>query len=130
MFNLIFLVLLNEILVKVCCLGCTQLHYLPEKEFIGKFTEYPLHSDIILPVQNHIEHDKFFNLPYQTLMFVQTISLFGRQIDNPPKNIMSTLFWSLLKTWPILLMALSLAVVAGCIIWLLVSDSNISLPIR
>lgn len=115
------LALLNEIIVKVCCLGCTQLEYLPEKDFVGKYMDYPLPSDIIIPVQNHVEHTKFFNAPYQTLMFVQKISLFAKQVHNPPKNIMSTLFWSLLRAWPLLLMALSLAVVSGCIIWLLVS---------
>ena len=115
------LALLKEIIVKVCCLGCTQLEYLPEKDFVGKYMDYPLPSDIIIPVQNHVEHTKFFNAPYQTLMFVQKISLFAKQVHNPPKNIMSTLFWSLLRAWPLLLMALSLAVVSGCIIWLLVS---------
>ena len=115
-----FPALLNEIIVKVCCLGCTQLQYLPEKDFTGKWN-YSLQSDIIIPVQSHVEHTKFFMTPYQTLLFVQKISLFAKQVHNPPKDIMSTLFWSLLRTWPLLLMALSLAVVSGCIIWLLVS---------
>ncbi|XP_066911499.1 uncharacterized protein [Clytia hemisphaerica] len=117
--------LLKEIIVDVCCLGCNTLHYLPQKGFIEKYAEQvnkPV--DIVIPVQNHINRKTFFNAPYQTLMFVRDISMFGKKVHNPPKDIMSSLFWSMLRTWPLLLMALSMAMAAGCIIWLLDTWTN------
>jgi len=97
------------------------LEYLSKKSFLEKYIDQLYEpADIVIPVQNTVDEQTFFTIPYQTLMFVQDVSIIAKKVKNPPKDMMSTLFWSILKTWPLLMMAVSMAMAAGCIIWLLV----------
>ena len=113
--------LLTEIIVNICCLGCIELEYVSQKGFVEKYIDQLYEpTDIVIPVQNTVDEQRFFTIPYQTLMFVQEVSIIAKKVKNPPKDMMTTLFWSLLRTWPLLMMAVSLAMAAGCVIWLLV----------
>jgi hypothetical protein len=124
---LTFLAFFKTILIDACCLGCGRIRYLPEKDYQQKFEDYfsknDKISDIILPVQNHLTAYAFFNLPYATLMEVDKIFYIGVKSSQwKATDKMSSLFRSLLGTWPLLVMALSMATGAGSVIWVLVSD--------
>jgi len=109
------------------------MQYLPEKEFSQKFFDHygkKEIADIILPVQNHPTAPNFFTSPYATLMQVEKILYIGVKSQRKTKDKMSSLFRSLLGTWPLLVMALSMAVGAGSVVWVLVSGVIFSLFAR
>lgn len=118
-----FLEILEEMLIKRCCLGCNKLNVSSisqkghNQQIVQQFN-ISTRSDILLPVYG--KSIATFKLPYQPLLTLKHIAIIGKNIKSSPKKYTSRLIMSVVSTWPLLLMALLMAICAGSVIWLLV----------
>ena len=63
----------------------------------------------------------YFGKPFTETVQVDFIFYTGVLDEVEPANKMTSLFKSLVMTWPLLLMTMSMAVGAGALVWVLVS---------
>ncbi|XP_066934991.1 uncharacterized protein [Clytia hemisphaerica] len=118
--------ILQETLIKRCCLGCNKLEFLPPKDFMKKFTDQlvsdnnTIHkADIIIPAE-HIDGKREIVLShhFSKLTKFESIYFIAKTKSTGTKELVYTLFTSALKSWPLFVIALIMAVCAGTIIWL------------
>ncbi|XP_066910715.1 uncharacterized protein [Clytia hemisphaerica] len=111
---------LREILITRCCLSCNDLHILPEKEYTNKLINQfnkSTRDDIVAPIYSN--SIATYRLPYTGLLKLTKISIIGEKSELSSENLMAHLIESVIFTWPLLLVALTLAICAGSVIWLL-----------
>lgn len=105
--------ILKSVLVDTCCLGCTKVTYHP-------YDGYKLIYDAIIPRENGLNSETYYGYPYTTLSQLKTVTFFGKNKKHEPVNLISELFKSIGKTWSLLVVALSMAVCSGTLIWIMV----------
>ena len=113
--------ILEKIIIERCCLGCNQLKMSTTENYKQQVVEQfniSTRSDLLLPMYGN--SIATFKLPYQPLVELKHIAIIGKKLIISPHNYMTHLIKSTFKTWPLLLMALLMAICAGSIIWLLV----------
>ena len=132
--------ILQETIIKRCCLGCNKLIFLPPKDNLRKYTDQlvPASSnnhtnngnktskaDIIIPSE-HIDGVREIVLGHHFAKLTQFKSVYfiSRTKKTKTTQLLYTLFSSAFKSWPLFVIALILAVCAGIIIWLSVSSCN------
>ena len=133
--------ILQETIIKRCCLGCNKLIFLPPKDNLRKYTDQlvPASSnnhtnngnktskaDIIIPSE-HIDGVREIVLGHHFAKLTQFKSVYfiSRTKKTKTTQLLYTLFSSAFKSWPLFVIALILAVCAGIIIWLSVSSCNL-----
>lgn len=104
--------ILKSVLVDTCCLGCTKVTYHP-------YDGYKLIYDAIIPRENGLNSETYYGYPYTTLSQLKTVTFFGKNKKHEPVNLISELFKSIGKTWSLLVVALSMAVCSGTLIWIM-----------
>ena len=81
--------------------------------------------DMVIPIQNKFDFMRadmsYMSLPYSTLDRIRKIVYIAPKKKRKPADIMSSLFRSLFQTWPLLIIAFSMAFGAGSVVWVLVS---------
>ena len=80
-------------------------------------------ADIIIPAE-HVKGKKEIVLShhFSTLTTFDSVYFIAKTKSTGTKELVYTLFTSTLKSWPLFVIALIMAVCAGTIIWLSVSD--------
>uniref|UniRef100_A0A7M6DKH1 Potassium channel domain-containing protein n=1 Tax=Clytia hemisphaerica TaxID=252671 RepID=A0A7M6DKH1_9CNID len=118
----------RKVLKETCCLGCgMELKYLPEKghdEKIYDQMNYNKAADIVMPAQNTARGWLFLFMNYTNIADIEQVKWIGVLEPQEPSDKMTSLFRSLMQTWPLLVMTLFMAVAAGSFVWLLDSRSN------
>ena len=112
--------------IDTCCLGCGKVRYLPVKSRRSAIMDQlspdsKREVDIMLPIQNSRISMMYFGKPFTETVQVDFIFYTGVLDEVEPANKMTSLFKSLIMTWPLLLMTMSMAVGAGALVWVLVS---------
>ena len=115
--------ILEEMLVKRCCLGCNKLKtsttsYKGHNRQIIQQFNISTRSHILLPVYG--KSIATFKLPYQPLLNLKHVDIIGKKIEVSAESYTSHLIISAFSTWPLLLIALLMAICAGSLIWLFV----------
>ena len=109
---------------ETCCLGCgMEFEYLPEKGHDEKIYDQmnkEKAADIVLPIQNTNRGWVFLHMNYTGVYDVERINWIGVLEPQAPSDKMTSLFKSLMQTWPLLVMTLFMAIAAGSFVWLLV----------
>ena len=124
-FSSIFTVLelLKEGLIERCCLGHNNLHFI-KKSNIKKFTDQyrPLkESQIVLPVEANKDEGDIMGFKYSPLVHFKSIKFFSKKQEKDHVQMLRNLAQSTLETWPLFVVAMALALLAGTIIWIMVS---------
>jgi len=113
--------ILEEILVQTCCFNCTKLRIYPPAGYIEKFY-YISQVDILIPIEGGTQSRMFFDLPFFPLADQKSIAFIGKTPHKPDIDLLDILFHAVIHSWPLVLLAITLAFTAGSIIWVLVSQ--------
>ena len=79
-------------------------------------------AGIVLPIQNCRKSESYFGKPFTEAFHISHVYYTGVLDEVEPANKMTSLFMSLVLTWPLLLMTMSMAFGAGALMWVLVSS--------
>lgn len=83
-------------------------------------------ADVVLPIQNSFVSDLYLGKKFSHVVKLEHILYTGVLEEVEPANKMTSLFMSLIRTWPLLLMTMSMAFGAGALMWVLVSKNVVS----
>ena len=87
--------------------------------------------DVIIPHELQMDEEKKrLNHVYARQIKLLKVFFVGKKIKAKSQELFAALFQSTLQTWPLFVIAISMAVCAGTIIWLMVNDSKEGLSIR
>eukprot|EP00111_Clytia_hemisphaerica_P013428 TCONS_00039419-protein len=113
--------LLNEVFIRRCCLGCGKIVY--ENRFTqeNNLMQQDVNRKMIL-VPHEMQQDKVVKLHKHNVVRMikyQNIFFLGKKIQADAGDLVGTLFVSTIKTWPLFVIAISMAICAGTIMWLM-----------
>ena len=114
---------LNEVLVQRCCLGCNSLKYVSNMTYYSKFLHnfFEKKADILLPVEFRGEDQYMFGHTAVGIFRHRSIYYLGYTTKVDTLKLVANLVNSALETWPLFVTAISMAMCAGVVIWVLVS---------
>ena len=72
-----------------------------------------------MPVLNGINAESFFGTPFVSIMNLKSVSFIGKK--TPKSELIWIMMTTALKTWPLIIVAMSMTICAGTLIWILVS---------
>lgn len=113
-------VLLGKILSDHCCLGCNNVTFLPPKGFREKYNFLEKIADIAMPVENGRHSQTFFSHSYVTLFELESVSFLGKKTEATTSDLLTAMIDSITSTWPLFVVAFTMSICAGTIIWLMV----------
>lgn len=132
--------ILQEVLIKRCCLGCNKLIFLPPKDNLRKYIDQlvpassstrhaqnnkkTLKADIVIPSE-HKDGVREMVLGHHFAKLTQFKSVYfiSRTKKTKTTQLLYTLFASALKSWPLFVVAFIMCIGAGILIWLAVRNS-------
>lgn len=112
-------VLLGKILSDHCCLGCNNVTFLPPKGFREKYNFLEKIADIAMPVENGRHSQTFFSHSYVTLFELESVSFLGKKTEATTSDLLTAMIDSITSTWPLFVVAFTMSICAGTIIWLM-----------
>ncbi|XP_066917843.1 uncharacterized protein [Clytia hemisphaerica] len=119
--------ILEEVLVQRCCLGCTNLqfvHYtIPDDMFFENFNAWE-NDSIIAPVEFRGEESSLLGHHLVPLFQHRKVYFLGLHTEIDSYVLLRGVINNALLTWPLFVTALSMAVLAGVIIWISEQWSN------
>ena len=118
--------LLNQVFIRRCCLGCGKLVY--ENRFTQE-ENLMMQDDntkkILVP--HEMPHDTVVKLHKHSVVRMikyNNVFFLGKKIQADAGDLVGTLFVSTIKTWPLFVIAISMAICAGTIMWLMVGKAG------
>ena len=130
--------ILQETLIKRCCLGCNKLIFLPPKDNLRKYTDQlvqassstrrnnknTLKADIVIPSEHKDGvHEMVLGHHFAKLTQFKSVYFISRTKKTKTTQLLYTLFASALKSWPLFVVAFIMCIGAGILIWLAVRNS-------
>lgn len=81
---------------------------------------------MVMPVETARSSIHFMGLDYVHFVEVLGVYFMGPRATHDPTKLTKQLFYSVLNTWPLFVTALLMALIAGCVVWVLVSEFKYS----
>eukprot|EP00111_Clytia_hemisphaerica_P017640 TCONS_00052178-protein len=110
--------ILEETIIKTCCMSCNKLNILPPVGFIDKFHNREKY-DLILPIEGGENNKMFFSTPFYPLMTLKAIAFIGKPPVQPNVDLLEIVFDTVWSSWSLVLLAIMMAFAAGSAIWVL-----------
>ncbi|XP_066931222.1 uncharacterized protein [Clytia hemisphaerica] len=118
----------QKIFNETCCLGQgMKFEYLPEKthkQLVMDQHNYSIAADLAIPIPNFRDVDYYTGMYYSTILYNDHVDVAGVLEPREPADKMTSLFKSLIQTWPLLLMTVAMAIGSGSIVWILDNKTN------
>ena len=111
---------LNEVLVKRCCMSCNTLEFIDNMTHYRKFMHnfYRADADILIPIEFRGKEPKLFGHTAVRAFRHTSIYYLGLKEEIDTLLLVKELIRSSLETWPLFVIALSMAMSAGIVIWI------------
>lgn len=113
--------------IDTCCLGCTRLEYNKiddiKNTIIQKNTNSTLY-DLYMPIKNSPSATTFMTYSYVEILRLENSIFYTKPFSPQPDRLIHILVKGTFKTWPLFGTAIVMAICAGTLIWLMVSNSS------
>jgi len=106
-----------QIAVDSCCHGCTKLKYAVVKEEIEKY--FSQNAKVIMPHEGAIASSRFIGYDFIPVIEIKAVTFLTKESSRKPVHVEEHLLNSILDTWPLFLTAFMMALIAGCVVWVL-----------
>ena len=106
-----------RLIMDVCCHGCVDIIFRGPVNPLQKF----LYSNatIYMPLESAYNSKIFFGIDYIPFMKVSAVSILAKEMCNKATEYTRHLMTSVLNTWPLFSSAILMAMISGCVMWLL-----------
>lgn len=104
--------------LETCCYKCSKLKYIGPNNRIDTITNP--NASVLLPVQSATTSKYIMGRDYIPLVDLHSVIFLAKDKSNKGVELTLHLFTSVLNTWPLFIIAFLMAMVAGCIVWVLV----------
>ena len=111
-----------ELAIRTCCFDCTKINFKGPFETLDILEQ---NSTIIMPLQSASTSKHYIDMMFIPFVDLHSVMFLAKENSNRGQMLSAHLFRSILNTWPLFLIALMMAVVAGCVVWVLVSYQNL-----
>jgi len=112
-----------RLIFDTCCMQCTKLTFKTAESQLSMLFDRNL--TLGMPFESSTSSDRVSEQHYVNFVQSHKTMFLARQKSNLGIELTKSLLLSVLNTWPLLVTAFLMAVIAGCIVWLLVSFTNI-----
>ncbi|XP_066917317.1 uncharacterized protein [Clytia hemisphaerica] len=102
---------------ETCCMGCTKINFKNSDDVIDILFKPNL--TLGMPFESALGSKKISGKHYVNFLQSHNTVFLAREMQNLSIELSKNLFLSVIKTWPLLLIAFLMAVIAGCIVWFL-----------
>lgn len=102
--------------METCCYGCANLTFIGPFKAVDKFFQ---NASILMPVESASNSKKFVGMEYVSFVDVPGVSFLARESSGRTTKLTKHLFKSVINTWPLFLTAFLMAIIAGCVVWVL-----------
>lgn len=118
----LFLLVLGmlRLAMETCCYGCANLTFIGPFKAVDKFFQ---NASILMPVESASNSKKFVGMEYVSFVDVPGVSFLARESSGRTTKLTKHLFKSVINTWPLFLTAFLMAIIAGCVVWVLVRNA-------
>lgn len=112
-----------DIAIEICCHGCTKIEYI----YVEKETDryFVANVSVVMPQEGATKATKVFSYDFMHFMEVKGVTIFSQMTQHDPNRITWHLFKSVLRTWPLFLITFLMAITASCVVWVLVSFTDL-----
>ena len=101
----------------VCCFGCVELIFRGPMDSLQKFRNS--NATIFMPLESAFDSSLLFGHDYISFVKVEGVSFLAMEMKNKATEYTRHLMETVLNTWPLLLTAILMAMISGCVIWVL-----------
>ena len=112
-----------DIALETCCHGCTKIEYIYVEKETDKY--FVPNVSIVMPQEGAAEATKVFGYDFMHFMEVKGVTFLSQMTQHDANRITWHLFKSVLRTWPLFLIAFLMAITAGCVVWVLVGLTDL-----
>jgi len=113
---------LLQIAMNMCCHGCSNINYVKSNETEKYFKE---EASVIIPHEGAVESSHFLAYDFLPMLGVKGVTFLMKKSSREKIEVEKHLFESILGTWPLFITSIIMAIIAGCVVWVLDTWFNI-----
>lgn len=106
-----------KLAMETCCFGCEDLKFMIIDDVIKKY--YTDNASIVMPHEGAYKSSHFIGQDYLPFIEVRGVTFLAKMTKARSNQMTWYLISSILNTWPLFLAAFLMAIIAGCVIWVL-----------